>query len=64
LLGRVANIAAYYERLFQEKLRYIEHYIKNYNMEMMRIMGRAYGRGFEAEKVEKYQVSVPSNLLK
>jgi hypothetical protein len=28
-------------------------------MEMMRIMGRAYGRGFEAEKVEKYQVSVP-----
>jgi hypothetical protein len=34
-------------------------------MEMMRIiMGRAYGRGFEAEKVEKYQVSVPTNLLK
>jgi hypothetical protein len=34
-------------------------------MEIMKIiMGRAYGRGFEAEKVEKYQVSVPTSLLK
>jgi len=33
-------------------------------MEMMRIMARAYGRGFEAEKVEKTQISVMTNLLK
>jgi hypothetical protein len=33
-------------------------------MEVMRIIGRPYGRGFEAEKVEKYQVSFPTSLLK
>jgi hypothetical protein len=33
-------------------------------MEMMMIMATAYGRGFEAEKVEKSQISVMTNLSK
>jgi hypothetical protein len=59
----VANIAAYYERPFQKMARKAAIQWALYQ-DLRYRNDEAYGRGFEAEKVEKYQVSVPTSLLK